>query len=461
MPPDTLVLTADRFAALMAAVGPFPQDHPLALGCSGGPDSLALALCLRDWCAVRGHPLTALIVDHRLRLESGAEAARVQARLEQAGIPARVLTLSDAEIPRRSIQAQARAARYARLLDWCQTRGVQHLFLAHHLEDQAETFLLRLARGSGVDGLAAMRPVEHQGGVRLLRPLLDIPKAALAATVVAADMVAENDPGNSNPAFARVRLRQLAPALAAEGLTPARLAATARHMARARDALEQETLLLLRRAARLHPEGCISLSPATFAAAPAEVALRGLSRAVMAAAGRVYPPRFQQLERLHAVLQTIAEGSGCTLAGCMVARRRGLLWLGREPGAARQVLALSQPGMARWDGRFDIRWTRQAVPATGQAWIAAAGIAGARCFSGRAGLSAREDGPRPPAFVRQTVPMLWRDGQPVCPLVGPGAAAAQGISEILLVARLFPEGDLFNIPASHYVEDTGSNDSAG
>ena len=236
----------------MAALGPFEPGPVIAVGVSGGADSLALALLVKGWAAKRGGRVVALTVDHGLRVGSAREAREVARWLKRRGLEHHVLRWQGAK-PRTGIPAAARAARYRLLTDWCRRAGVLHLALGHHLEDQAETFLLRLARGSGVDGLAAMAPVTELGGVRLLRPLLDVEKERLRASLRRRGQEWIEDPSNADPGFARTRMRAQLPELAAEGLTPGRLATTAARMARARNALEAEVARNLAYAVDLHP----------------------------------------------------------------------------------------------------------------------------------------------------------------------------------------------------------------
>ena len=139
----------------MAAFGPFEAAPHIAVGCSGGPDSMALALLADHWARSRGGGITALVVDHGMRPDSAREAQTVCAWLAEDGIDAVTLTWPGPR-PASDRQAAARRARYIRMRRWCREAGVLHLLLGHHRADQAETFLLRLARGSGVDGLAAM-----------------------------------------------------------------------------------------------------------------------------------------------------------------------------------------------------------------------------------------------------------------------------------------------------------------
>ena len=167
-------LNIHEFRTLMDPLGPFEAAPFLAVATSGGADSIALCILADRWARARQGRIIALIVDHRLRKGSYAEAKRVKSQLEKnLGITARVLRGQKLG-GGANIQANARAMRYRLMCDWCIRYGVLHLLLAHHREDQAETFLLRLIRGSGVEGLAAMSSVSELKGVRILRPFLTI-----------------------------------------------------------------------------------------------------------------------------------------------------------------------------------------------------------------------------------------------------------------------------------------------
>lgn len=350
-----LGLDRETFAGLMTRLGPFEPEAHLAVAVSGGADSLALALLLQDWTRTQGHRLTALVVDHGLRAESAAEARRTVRVLKQNDVAARLLRFQGAK-PRANVQAAARAARYALLTDWCARRGVLHLVLGHHRDDQAETLLLRLGRGSGLDGLAGMSPVVELPDVRLLRPLLDVPRVALEAILRSRGVTWIDDPSNRDRAHGRVRIRQLKGVLAGEGLTAARLAAAAGHLARARAGLEAAVNDLLALAAKPDPAGFLWLDPALWAGAPQEVRLRALARALQMVGGADYAPRLASLMGLEARMLAGLK-RGATLGGCRVLPRKGRLLLVREVAAARPVTV--EPGQRlRWDGRFEIRLGR-------------------------------------------------------------------------------------------------------
>ncbi len=413
-------LSDAAFARLMRPFAPFEPGPVLAVGVSGGADSLCLCLLADRWARARGGRVEAITVDHGLRPESAAEARQVGRWLKTRGIAHRTLAWRGAK-PASDIAATARAARYRLLVDWAAGRGIVHLLLAHHRDDQAETVLLRLARGSGVDGLAAMAGEVSLSRLRLLRPFLSVSKACLEATLRARRQAWIEDPGNLAGASARSRVRLAADALAREGITLAGLAATAFRLGRARQVLEAGVADLLARAVEIHPAGFLWLDPAIAAAAPVELRLRALARCLMAVAGEAYPPRLERLERLAQAMFQRRARRGQTLHGCRLVFLRGRWLVCREPAAAEPAIRLRPGAPACWDRRFHIPasarrglsvgalgeagWPllREAAAAAGVPRLAALTLPG---FSDRQGL--------------WSVPLLgWRRGQ------GGGLSTAQ------------------------------------
>ncbi|HTQ15288.1 MAG TPA: tRNA lysidine(34) synthetase TilS [Rhizomicrobium sp.] len=288
---------------------------------SGGGDSLALLLLLADWARARKlAPPIALIVDHGLREGSARDARKAARWAKAAGLAAHVLTWKGLK-PAADVEAAARMARYRLLGEWCAGHGIGFLYVAHTLEDQAETFLLRLARGSGLDGLSAMRPVAPFPlagfeGLNVVRPLLATERTALRGYLAARDQDWLEDPMNGDPRYARVRLRRALPALAELGLTAGRVAAAAGHLARAREALDGEVEAWLRIGCKMG-ERRVLLDGNGFSALPEEVGLRVLARVLSRVSGRPYRPRFERLQRLY---RDLSEGLGRarTLHGCRV-----------------------------------------------------------------------------------------------------------------------------------------------
>lgn len=398
-------VAAAEFDALMTSFAPFERAPRIAVGVSGGADSLALTLLADSWVRPRGGALFAITVDHRLRPRSTAEAAQLGAWLGARRIAHRVLVW-DGPRPRGGVQEAARSARYRLLEEWCAGNGVLHLLLAHHRQDQAETLLLRLARGSGLDGLAGMSRIVERASCRILRPLLEIPPARLLATLEAERQPWIEDPSNQDRAFARVRLRQSIPLLAEEGLTTERLAATAGRLGRARAALEGGVAALLGKAAALHPAGFAQLDVARMAEAPDEVGLRALAAVLAMIGGTEYPPRLMRLERLYHALSTKTLGRGRTLGGCRVLPRRGAVLVCREPAATAPPVAAHPGTLIAWDGRF-----RLALAASAPSGLQLGALGAAPTESAASAL---------PAPVRTTLPALLNERREVVavPMLG-------------------------------------------
>jgi tRNA(Ile)-lysidine synthase len=290
---------------------PLGGDDRIAVAVSGGPDSVALLLI-----AATGFPgrVAALTVDHGLRAGAAAEAAAVARQCAAAGIPHAILAwLGDK--PSANLQANARAARYRLMADWCVAHGFGILLTAHHADDQAETLLMRLARGSGNAGLAGIRARRELGqGVVLLRPLLGLRRADLAAIAAASGWDIADDPSNRDLRHDRTAARQL---LAnTPWLEVQRIADAAAHAAAAEAALAwtADFAWAGRAAAR---NNMVTLDTAGL---PAELVFRLTTRAI-AAIDPAAVPRGPDLARL--ITRLAAGGSG-TIAG--VAARGGAIW---------------------------------------------------------------------------------------------------------------------------------------
>jgi tRNA(Ile)-lysidine synthase len=293
---------------------------PGAVALSGGGDSLALMHLLSNWARTRGAaPPVALIVDHALRPQSASEARRAAAFAKKAGLAAHILKRRGS-VPQSGIEAAARDARYGLMGNWLREHGISTLYVGHTRDDQAETFLLRLGRGSGLDGLSAMRgvapfPLPQFADLNLARPLLAISRADLRAYLKQSNLSWLEDPMNSEARFARSRIRGLMPALEAAGLSSSRIADAAAHLARARTALELATEAVLARAARADGQRML-LDAEALLAAPREIGLRALAALLMAVSGEAYRPRFEALERLFDSIASGKLGRGATLHGC-------------------------------------------------------------------------------------------------------------------------------------------------
>lgn len=279
------------------------SETKVAVAVSGGPDSLALLLLAS--AALPGRVL-ALTVDHGLRMEGAAEAAMVAALCEDLGVKHR--TLAIAALDAANIQAEARAARYKAMAEACAEAGISRLITAHHADDQAETLVMRLARGSGLTGLGSIRAVRRDDGMTILRPLLGYRKAELAQIVEAAGIVAVDDPSNRSPAYDRTAARVL---LAdASWLDPLRMAASAHHLAEAEFALQWTAEVAWRGRAALSDDEVLL----DVADLPSELVRRLAVRALQTLDPSVQPdgPSVQRL------IARVGKGSAATLCGIRV-----------------------------------------------------------------------------------------------------------------------------------------------
>lgn len=372
---DTLPITAAELPTLFHDL---ERAAALVLAVSGGPDSTALMILATRWRDMLEAPpdLVAVTVDHGLRKNARHEAAAVAKLARKLKIAHRTLRWTGKK-PKTGIQQAARAARYRLLAQAAREAHANFILTAHTRDDQAETVLIRMARGSGLAGLAAMQRVvvlpypsleratmrsaigkesienetstrrAKQGGlflaggdmeaqaILLFRPLLDIPKSRLIATLKAAKLSFADDPSNRDPRFTRARLRGLIPALEAEGLTSERLALLARRLKRADSALQTATD---RAEAEVIIEsakpGTITFNAVAFARLASEIALRLLSRAITSV-GDEGPVELAKLEGLHDVL-TGTQRSGIghlrrSLAGAIVTLQPGSILIERAP----------------------------------------------------------------------------------------------------------------------------------
>lgn len=333
------------------------KDVPaLVLAVSGGPDSTALLLLAARWrdACEKSPKLVAVTVDHGLRKESKAEAAAVAVLARKLSIAHRTVRWTGRK-PKTGVQQAARAARYRLLAAAARRAGAAHILTAHTLDDQAETVLIRMARGSGIAGLGGMSRLSAVPGyetLTLVRPLLGTGKARLIATLKAAKISFVDDPSNRDPRFARARLRGLMPALAVEGLTAARLALIARRLKRADNAVEAMVDAAEATSVK-RSGGKLVVDPLCIHQTPNEIALRILGRAI-AKVGTEGPVELAKLESLKEALDT-ARRSGVarfrrSLAGAIVTSAADRLTVEPAPPRRRKALTTAR-GRAKRRGK--------------------------------------------------------------------------------------------------------------
>ena len=344
---------ADEFEGLVQPLGPFEAQPTIAVAVSGGRDSMALAFLCSRWVRSQGGRAVLLTVDHGLRPEAADECAFVEAWAQENGVECHILTWSGPK-PISGVQEAARRARYALVEGWCRANGVLHLFLAHHQDDQEETLLMRLSKGSEPLGLAAMAPVVEMRHLRLLRPLLGIARDRLEATVKQEGIGWVDDPSNDDAKYERTRMRRLNRTLKGEGLGSHVLTEMAESFRSFRGQTDVFAAQFLGVHCSLHSAGFARMSKAALAQLDEEGAILTLGRLVRTVGGLAYTPQRHKLTKLQTRLAE-APKSAATLGNCRFAERGGFLFVFRESRNLPAPLPLTPDETRLYDSRFQVR----------------------------------------------------------------------------------------------------------
>ncbi|MAS42406.1 MAG: tRNA lysidine(34) synthetase TilS [Rhodobacteraceae bacterium] len=410
----------------------------LGVAVSGGGDSLALLLAARGWAAADpARRLEVATVDHRLRAEAAEEARAVARLCARLGLNHAVLAWAE-PAPGRNLAAAARDARAALIAGWAGDRGLGAVALGHTRDDQAETLLMRLARGSGLDGLAAMREDAVRAGARWLRPALGVGREDLRAVLRDAEQGWFDDPSNDDPARDRVRARRALGLLAPLGIGAQGLAATAARLAADADHIGGEVAALGAAALRIGGAGELILDRARLRAAPPALTRRLLGRLIRLTGGAEHPPRAAALAALEAGLRAPGPAPARALGGCLISAEDGprpAIRLHREPAAAPPAVAAPGP----WDARWQVEPPEmQPEVGPGDIVIGALGEPGLIALTRLArdpdtAWTPLETWAAAPRAARAAAPCLRRDGALIAaPLAGLGAATVHD----LLPARI-------------------------
>jgi len=298
----------------------------LAVAVSGGADSLALALMMNDECKNLGIKLTALTVEHGLREESAAEASYVAKLMKECGIEHHILVWKGQK-PVTGIEEAAREARYALLEEWCLAHDFKAIAVAHQAHDQAETFLMRLQRGSGLDGLSGMKPVSLRGGLLILRPLLNVMPEELKRYLKRRQVQWVEDPSNQCNDFLRVRVRKFLPQLSEKlDITPMRLAETMKVLQQTLAYVQEQTSKFIKNHVRNWDDAGVSFSIKNLGEMHEELLFRVLGTLIYQYGGAKYKAEAAELERL---IRRLSEKTfkSCTLGGCEIIRDYGQIWI--------------------------------------------------------------------------------------------------------------------------------------
>ena len=336
-------MLAPLIAAIEAQLGATPPDR-LGVAVSGGGDSVALMAALAHYCGTAGVELHVITIDHGLRPEAKDEVALVTDLCARWDLPHHVEYWTGWD-GQGNLQAAARDARYELMADWAYANRIGTIALGHTADDQAETFLMRLARGSGVDGLSAMSARRVHHGITWVRPFLAIERSALRHYLRAAQINWAEDPSNTSHDFERVRVRDTLTILGTLGITTEKLVEVTDHMARAREALDWQTFLAAQEMAQVI-HGVIAIDLAKYRLLPQEIARRLMVHTLSWTSQHSYPPRKDPVARAIAAVRT---GQTATLDGCQVSVEGGMIWVYRELNAVKD--AVCEVG-DMWDDRW-------------------------------------------------------------------------------------------------------------
>ncbi|MFI4983801.1 MAG: tRNA lysidine(34) synthetase TilS [Rickettsiales bacterium] len=298
----------------------------IAVALSGGADSTYLALAAQAWAKPHKAALTGLIVDHGLRKESGAEAEYVAAKFNEIGIPCAILKW-EGKKPKSNIQEMARIERYRLLVEYCLKNKIKHLLVAHNKNDQAETVLLRILRGTGVDGLAAMRKLDIRSGVHIVRPLLNVDRKQIESELKAKKITWVDDPSNLNEKFDRIKLRNLINKQDDPDQWISRLSLLAKNAARTRDFIEQEVKKAEKKVCKYFDLNYLTMDFDKFNKLHMELQLRVLRNALVKISSVGNSIRLDSLEELLSSLPVL---KGKTLHGCVVIKKGNRIIIFRE-----------------------------------------------------------------------------------------------------------------------------------
>jgi tRNA(Ile)-lysidine synthase len=348
---EYLLLCLDRYGRTIGG-------RKFAVAVSGGCDSLCLAIIAKKWADINGASVLALTVDHGLREESSKEAVYVHKLCERYAIEHRVLVWTG-EKPTTNVESRAREARYGLISNFCRDNSIEHLLVAHHREDQAETFFLRLFRGSGIDGLSSMGEVTNIFGLEIIRPFLNVHKSCLEQYLLDNSVVWIKDPSNDDQRFLRNRIRHFLNSFDNREEITDRVSFAVGEISKLKKDIEERTAKIQSRALDFSGFGTCLIRRDVLFGENLDIILRILAHVAMKIAGNRYRPRLVKLKRLLDHLAGSLSTSRYTFYGCifedygddyiLAYREHNSISADEELAVAREVV---------WDSRFRVLLTR-------------------------------------------------------------------------------------------------------
>ena len=318
------------------------SDDKIVVGVSGGADSLALVIMLKEWANKNNRDIIAITVDHKLRDESTSEANYVANIMKNFDIEHHILTW-EGDKPKTGIEEAARTARYNLIEEWCIKNNTHTLAMGHHKKDQAETFLLRLIRGSGLYGLSGILPVSKRGALTIIRPNLEKTPEVLREFLNNKNIRWVEDPSNQNLDFLRVKVRKYLPELeSAIGLSSSRLAKTAQTLALSRSFIEVMTDKTIAEITNIFGEYGATISIEKFVTSHLEMQFNVLAKLIKNIGKSSYTPESDKMIRLCNNLEK-KDFSGVTLGKCEVFIFDNKIWITPE------LKIKNKPSKKQWE----------------------------------------------------------------------------------------------------------------
>jgi len=279
----------------------------IAVAVSGGCDSMALFFMLKEFCEQKNIPLFALTVDHKMRKNSSQEAKNLAKVFKQEKISHQILTIDLHSLPQSNIEAKLREMRYELMYDFCLKNKISYLFLGHQLDDVAENFLIRLFRGSGLDGLSAISQISQYKNLNLVRPLLEFEKDELQEFLKAKKIKWFEDETNSDEKFLRNKIRKFLNNFEEKTVIQKRIKNAADEISMMRDIINENLIKEASKILRFEDSGAFIIDVKRFKKLPSKLGLKILAFVLMEVGGKVYKPRLNQLEDFyqHLLLQQI------------------------------------------------------------------------------------------------------------------------------------------------------------
>ncbi len=318
---------ANIYIKVKSVLNKYKKNNSFVVGVSGGPDSLALSALTNQISEESKYKFYFAIVDHGIRKNSGKEALQVKRLLYKHGINLKIL--KNRKKITSNVQRKARDARYQLLESFCKKKKAKSLLVAHHQDDQIETFLIRLSRGSGVEGLSSMQEMTIlKGGIRLIRPLLDFKKTQLTSVAKKAFGKIFKDPSNKNKKFLRTNIRTLKKNLVKKGIDLEKIIRSIKNIRSTKEAIDFYVAKSIKKFVKFERKSTI-LNLTQFRKEPHEVRFRIINDIVKKRSNSYYPPKSKKVLNLISGFQN-NNWRKCTLGGCIFERKKSFLHVSKE-----------------------------------------------------------------------------------------------------------------------------------